>query len=80
LRVNRIGDILWQYRCKGVPGSICLLPNEAIAVIGAIDGTFILDGDGKLVRQLHSRGSSYGRVRLVPIAVLNTRLKGRKPH
>ena len=80
LRVNRMGDILWQYPCRGVPGSVCLLPNERIVVIGSVGGIFILDGDGRLVRQLHSRGSRYGRVRLVPIAVLNTRLKGREPH
>ena len=80
LRVNRMGDILWQYRCRGVPGSVCLLPDERIVVIGSVGGIFILDGDGRLVRQLHSRGSRYGRVRLVPIAVLNTRLKGKETH
>ena len=75
IRVNRMGDILWQYRYGGVPGSVCLLPDGKIVVIGTVSGIFILDGDGKLVRQLHSRGSRYGRVRLVPIAVLNTRLR-----
>ena len=75
IRVNRMGDILWQYRYGGVPGSVCLLPDGKIVVIGTVSGIFILDGDGKLLRQLHSRGSRYGRVRLVPIAVLNTRLR-----
>ena len=78
LRVNRMGDILWQYRCKGVPGSVCLMPDGKIVSMSMRDGVIVIDQNGKFVRKLHHRGSRYGKIRLVPIAVLKSRINQTK--
>jgi len=69
LEVNRAGKTVWQFKCPTPPSGVCRLADGTTAVNWA-KAAVIVGRDGKVVRTLAKHNGSWGKIRLVPMAVL----------
>ncbi|MBT3199858.1 MAG: PQQ-binding-like beta-propeller repeat protein [Phycisphaerales bacterium] len=71
LEVNQGGKILWQRMCPSAVSGVCMLPDGNIAITNSTEGAIVLSRDGqKVIRKLLAHNGSWGKIRLVPSAVL----------
>ena len=71
IEVNRSGKIVWQQKCTGRAISVCRLPDGRTAIYVHGKGAILVDRGGKVIRQLLKRNTTWGRVRMAPVADLN---------
>jgi hypothetical protein len=70
LEVDRTGKILWQRVCPASVSGVCRLPDGTTAITNKTEGAILLGRNGKKIRQLLAHNGSWGKIRLVPAAVL----------
>jgi len=70
LEVDRKGKILWQRACPASVSGVCRLPDGTIAITNKTEGAIVLGRNGKKIRQILAHNGSWGKIRLVPAAVL----------
>lgn len=70
LEVNRKGKVVWQRICPAAVSGICRLPDGTTAITNKVEGAILLGRDGKKIRQLLAHNGGWGKIRLVPAAVL----------
>ena len=70
LEVDRTGKVLWQRVCPASVSGVCRLPDGTTAITNKTEGAILLGRNGKKIRQLLSHNGSWGKIRLVPAAVL----------
>ncbi|MDP6543844.1 MAG: HEAT repeat domain-containing protein [Phycisphaerae bacterium] len=70
LEVDRKGKILWQRLCPAAVSGVCRLPDGTTAITNKTEGVIVLGRNGKKIRQLLAHNGAWGKIRLVPAAVL----------
>jgi hypothetical protein len=70
LEVDRTGKIVWQRICPAAVSGVCRLPDGTTAITNQVEGVILLGRDGKKIRQLLAHNGSWGKIRLVPAAIL----------
>jgi hypothetical protein len=74
MEVDRKGKVLWQRNCPSAVSGVCALPDGTIAITNSSEGALLLSSDGKkVIRKLMAHNGSWGKIRLVPGAVLTGR-------
>jgi len=73
VEVNRAGKIVWERRCSGGAFGVCRLPDGATGIFIHGEGAIIVDRGGKKTRELFKSKANWGRIRVVPAAVLKQR-------
>jgi len=72
--VDRKGKVLWQRNCPAAVSGVCCLPDGTVAITNSREGAILLSSDGKkVIRKLLSHNGSWGKIRLVPGAVLSSK-------
>jgi len=75
LEVDRQGKIIWQRACPAAVSGVCRLPDGTTALTNKTEGAILVGRDGKKIRQLLTHNGAWGKIRLVPTAVLKPRKK-----
>jgi len=72
MEVDQKGKVLWQRVCPAAVSGVCRLPDGTIAITNRTEGAILLSRDGKkVIRKILSHNGSWGKIRLVPAAVLS---------
>ena len=71
VEVDRAGRIVWERRCSHRATGVCRLPDGTTGIFIHGEGAILVDRSGKTVRQLLKSKGDWGRIRMVPAAVLN---------
>ena len=71
VEVDRAGKIVWERKCSNRAIGVCRLPDGTTGIFIHGEGAVLVGRSGKTVRQLVTAGASWGRIRIVPAAVLN---------
>jgi hypothetical protein len=70
LEVDRAGKVVWQRICPASVSGVCRLPDGTTAITNKTEGAILLGRDGKKIRQLLAHNGGWGKIRLVPAAIL----------
>ena len=70
LEVDRTGKIVWQRVCPAAVSGVCRLPDGTTAITNKVEGAIVLGRNGKKIRQILAHNGSWGKIRLVPAAIL----------
>jgi len=73
VEVNRAGRIVWERRCSSSAYGVCRLPDGTTAIFIYGEGAILVDRGGKKTRELFKSPAGWGRIHMVPPAVLKQR-------
>ncbi len=74
VEVNRAGRIVWERRCSGEATGVCRLPDGTTGIFILYEGAILVDRGGKKTRDLlKTKTSCWGRICMIPVAVLKQR-------
>ena len=71
VEVNRAGKIVWERKCSNRAIGVCRLPDGTTGIFIHGEGAVLVGRGGKKTRELAKSSASWGRIRMVPVAVLN---------
>jgi len=71
VEVNRAGRIVWERRCSHAAFGVCRLPDGITGIFIYGEGAILVDRGGKKTRELFKSPAGWGRIHMVPPAVLN---------
>jgi len=73
VEVNRAGKIVWERRCSNGAYAVCRLPDGTTGIFIYGEGAILVDRGGRRVRELFKSPAGWGRIQIVPPAVLKQR-------
>jgi len=73
VEVNRAGKIVWERHCSNGAYAVCRLPDGETGIFIFGEGAILVDRGGKKTRDLFKSPAGWGRIHMVPPAVLKQR-------
>jgi hypothetical protein len=73
VEVNHAGRIVWERRCSSSAYGVCRLPDGTTGIFIYGEGAILVDRGGKKTRELFKSAAGWGRIHIVPAAVLKQR-------
>jgi len=71
VEVNRAGKIVWERKCSNRVIGVCRLPDGTTGIFIGGEGAILVGRNGKKTRELAKSTATWGRIHVVPAAVLN---------